>query len=105
MKKLFFTLAIVTASLCSYGQRINAKLKSKQSFVVVPAVTVTSDSMTVASIVDDGSTITAHIVFYGDLNKPAPMTLVLWQGAEYAENQTWTRAGVLSRIKFLLNIR
>lgn len=47
MKKLILSLAIVTASLVSFGQNIGIKLEAPQTFTVIPAHTQNADSIAI----------------------------------------------------------
>lgn len=106
MKKSILTFAIAIISICVFAQPVGIKLKSAEEFTVMPAQTVMSDSL-FATVHDMGTYLYVNIDFFkGDKNLPASnMMLTLWEGDAYKQNENWSNATVIARIKVLLDIQ
>lgn len=111
MKKLFLTLAIVTATLCSFGQHIGIKLQNVQTFTVVSAHTQDADSIAILSVdrsytgtvdgVKEGKVV-ANIQFWKNGKPKEIMALTLW--TTFQGYNDVTDAKVINRVKNKLNI-
>lgn len=103
MKKSILIFAITLISTLSFSQKIGIKLTSKQDVIYAPALdaqTVKTDTIGVVELRDDGISLSCVVSIGTKLR-----ALKLWEGQSYIDNQNWTNQMVLSRIKFLLNIK
>ena len=98
MKKTILTIAIAIFALSAFSQKIGLKFP-KQTITVVPAQTVTTDTIAVRSIVDDGVSVIV-ILEVGRKN----MDMTLWSGKEYITNMNWTNESILAALKNKFNI-
>lgn len=103
MKKILFVLIFAT-SICS-AQTLSIKLATPKVITIVPAVTITTDSIIVNQITDNGTSVTALVHFYvsgGGIGSDRTKELILWEGAEYVTNKDYTKTQLKARIKTLL---
>ncbi len=111
MKKLIFTLVLVTLTLCGFSQDIGIKLQSVQTFTVVPAHTQDADSIAILSTdriytgtvngVKEGKVIST-IQFWKNGKPKEIMPLTLWSTFQgYADV---TDQKIINRVKNKLNI-
>lgn len=104
MKKLILTFSVILISICAFAQPVGIKLKTAETFTVVPAQTADADSL-FSTVHDMGTYLYVDITFYRSAKPVSGMKLTLWNGVEYKENENWTNETVIGRIKELLEIQ
>lgn len=100
MKKITLTLSMLALLTISKAQTIQIKLDSVQSVQLVAAVTCRTDTITVISIIDNGSSVTVNLY----TGEGYIQNLILWSGASYISNENWSNSMIIARIEQLLNI-
>jgi hypothetical protein len=88
MKKLLILIAFIY-SACS-AQVIGIKLNSPKTFTMPPIVTVTTDSITIYNIHDNGLMVTVDVKFYEPpqnvIGQKTIPNMVVWAGIDYTNN-------------------
>lgn len=79
------------------------KLNQPKEIVVREPEIVTTDTIFLNQVTDNGTSVEALITI-GDVNLPIPKTktVILWQGDEYVKIDQWTDDDVRSRLNELL---
>ncbi len=104
MKNTILILSLALISAFGYSQKMGIKLSSEKTFTIGDRILV-ADSLSIPTITDDGSIISANILFWKKGQRKDVLPYVLWEGADYASKINATHQMVIDRIRVLLNIK
>lgn len=85
------------------ARTINLSQEENVTIVTREEEIVTTDKISVDTIIDDGKSAVASISFFNSMGYTK--TLILWNGEEYINIGQWTDSDVDDRIKQLLNLQ
>lgn len=106
MKKIIFPILFALVSFACSAQVIGIKFPSAKGFIVKPAITIVTDSLTISNIHDNGTNVTVDVTFFpkGQPNSIAQntMSIILWEGTDYITNKDWTKSTLKNALKTIL---
>lgn len=100
MKKLIFTLAIVTASLVSFGQKSTGiKFNTVKTINKIPAQQTVSDTANYSIIMDDENSKQLIVMVWVGGTHAGSFDMVVWNGNDYVDIEDRTKNQVNAAVK------
>lgn len=85
-----------------YIYTMEVKLDNPKTIIVKEEETITSDTITINEVTDNGTSVIALIIFKGKDPILKTKSIILWDGDDYDAIGQWTDDDVQNRIKEII---